>query len=53
MSYLRRHNNVPETIVLLTETALVPPETFTLEAGDRVTIDIESIGTFVNETVVV
>ena len=53
VSYLRRHNNLPETVVLLTGTALVPPETFTLEEGDRVTIDIESIGTLVNETVVV
>ncbi len=53
VSYLRRHNNLPETIVLLTGTALVPPESFTLEAGDRVTIDIEDIGELVNDTVVV
>jgi 2-dehydro-3-deoxy-D-arabinonate dehydratase len=53
VSYLRRHNNLPETVVLLTGTGLVPPETFTLEAGDRVTIDIENIGMLVNEAVVV
>jgi len=34
VSYLRRHNNLPETVVLLTGTALVPPESFTLTEGD-------------------
>lgn len=53
VDYLRRHNNLPETIVLLTGTALVPPETFTLSEGDRVTIDIDHIGRLVNDTVVV
>ncbi|MFW6382434.1 MAG: fumarylacetoacetate hydrolase family protein [Haloferacaceae archaeon] len=53
VSYLRRHNDLPETVVLLTGTALVPPESFTLAAGDQVTIDIEGIGQLVNDTVVV
>ncbi|SFL33360.1 2-dehydro-3-deoxy-D-arabinonate dehydratase [Halogranum rubrum] len=53
VAYLRRHNDLPETLVLLTGTALVPPETFTLEAGDRVSIDIDNIGRLANDTIVV
>ena len=53
VSYLRRHNSLPETLVLLTGTALVPPETFTLVEGDEVTIDIDRIGQLVNDTVTV
>ncbi|MFC4551121.1 MULTISPECIES: fumarylacetoacetate hydrolase family protein [Halorussus] len=53
VSYLRRHNSLPETLVLLTGTALVPPETFTLVEGDEVTIDIDRIGRLVNDTVTV
>ena len=53
VKYLRRHNNLPETLVLLTGTALVPPDTFTLNEGDEVTIDIDHIGELVNDTVVV
>ena len=53
VDYLRRHNNLPETLVLLTGTALVPPDTFTLLEGDRVTIDIDHIGSLINETVTV
>lgn len=53
VEYLRKHNNLPETIVLLTGTALVPPETFTLQEQDRISIDIDRIGRLVNDTVVV
>ena len=53
VSYLRKHNSLPETLVLLTGTALVPPETFTLVEGDEVTIDIDRIGRLVNDTVTV
>ncbi|MCD2201196.1 fumarylacetoacetate hydrolase family protein [Halobacterium sp. KA-4] len=53
VKYLRRHNNLPETLVLLTGTALVPPDTFTLREGDKVTIDIDHIGELVNDTIVV
>ncbi len=53
VDYLRRHNTLPETLVLLTGTALVPPDTFTLREGDRVSIDIDRIGRLVNDTVVV
>ncbi|MCO8255128.1 fumarylacetoacetate hydrolase family protein [Haladaptatus sp. AB618] len=51
VSYLERHNTLPETLVLLTGTALVPPESFTLTEGDEVTIDIDRIGRLVNGTV--
>lgn len=53
VSYLARHNRLPETVVLLTGTALVPSESFTLTEGDEVTIDIDRIGRLVNGTVTV
>jgi len=53
VSYLRKHNTLPETLVLLTGTALVPPETFTLVEGDEVSIDIDRIGRLVNDTITV
>lgn len=53
VEYLRKHNTLPETLVLLTGTALVPPESFTLQEQDRVLIDIDRIGRLVNDTVVV
>ncbi|UPM42714.1 fumarylacetoacetate hydrolase family protein [Halocatena salina] len=53
VTYLRQHNSLPETLVLLTGTALVPPETFTLHEQDQITIDIDRIGRLVNDTVVV
>ncbi|WP_331232972.1 fumarylacetoacetate hydrolase family protein [Natronorarus salvus] len=45
------HQAVPETAVLLTGTSLVPPESFTLREGDRVSIEIEGIGTLENDVV--
>lgn len=53
VDWLTAHNRLPETAVLLTGTALVPPDTFTLEAGDRVAIEIERLGTLENLVVVV
>jgi 2-dehydro-3-deoxy-D-arabinonate dehydratase len=44
VSYLERSNTLPETTVLLTGTALVPPDEFTLRPDDDVVIDIEGIG---------
>ncbi len=46
-----RHNHVPELSVLLTGTSLVPPDEFTLQAGDHVTIEMEGIGTLENGVV--
>ena len=48
VSYLTRNDSVPELAVLLTGTSLVPPDDFTLAAGDHIEIDIENIGTLHN-----
>ncbi|MFB6173365.1 MAG: fumarylacetoacetate hydrolase family protein [Halobacteriales archaeon] len=48
VSYLTRHNTVPEVGVLLTGTSLVPPDEFTLRAGDEVHMHIEGIGSLEN-----
>jgi len=53
VSYLNRHNAVPELAVLMTETAIVPNESFTLQANDQVSIDLEAIGTLENDVTVV
>jgi 2-dehydro-3-deoxy-D-arabinonate dehydratase len=50
-SYLTRHNAVPELSVLLTGTALVPGEEFTLEAGDEVHIELDEVGSLENGVV--
>ena len=43
----------PVGAVLLTGTGIVPDESFTLRAGDVVTIDIPGIGTLTNPVVLV
>lgn len=48
VSWLRRDNPVPPGSVLLTGTGLVPPDDFTLQAGQRVEIHVPGIGTLVN-----
>ncbi|WP_148416633.1 fumarylacetoacetate hydrolase family protein [Haloferax sp. KTX1] len=48
VSYFTRHNVVPEMAVLLTGTALVPDEGFSLEPGDHVGIEIDDIGVLEN-----
>lgn len=53
VSYYTRHNAVPETAVLLTGTALVPDEGFTLQEGDYVRIEIDDIGVLENSVTVV
>ena len=53
VSYLRRHNTVPESAVLLTGTSLVPDEGLSLAAGDTVHIDIEHVGRLVNDVIAV
>jgi 2-dehydro-3-deoxy-D-arabinonate dehydratase len=51
VSYLNKHNAVPELSVLLTGTSLVPEDDFTLTEGDHVSIDIENIGRLENPVV--
>lgn len=47
-SYLCRYNPVPPGTVCLTGTGIVPPDDFTLEAGDLVEIRIDAIGVLRN-----
>lgn len=53
VSYYTRHNDLPETAILLTGTSLVPSDEFTLEENDTVTIEIENIGTLENDVITV
>jgi 2-dehydro-3-deoxy-D-arabinonate dehydratase len=46
--YLFRDNSFPQGTFLLTGTGIVPPDEFTLRAGDEIRITIEPIGTLVN-----
>jgi len=48
IEYLYRENTFPKGCFLLTGTGIVPPDTFTLQAGDRVLITIDGIGTLEN-----
>jgi 2-dehydro-3-deoxy-D-arabinonate dehydratase len=51
IAWLGRDNHFPHGVVLLTGTGIVPPEDFRLEAGDRVRITIEGIGTLENPVI--
>lgn len=48
VDYLGRYNDFPCGAVLLTGTGIVPGDDFTLQDGDHVSIEIESIGTLRN-----
>jgi len=48
VSWLRRENHFPNGVILLTGTGIVPPDHFTLEHGDDITIEITAIGTLRN-----
>ncbi|MBX0297031.1 fumarylacetoacetate hydrolase family protein [Haloarcula nitratireducens] len=49
VSYYTRHNSVPDLAILLTGTALVPDDEFSLEPDDKITIDVENIGQLRND----
>lgn len=49
VSYYTRHNRVPDLAVLLTGTALVPDDGFSLEPDDQITINVERIGQLRND----
>jgi 2-dehydro-3-deoxy-D-arabinonate dehydratase len=51
VSYLRKANDFPSGVMLMTGTGIVPPTEFTLEDGDHVEITIEGIGTLENPVV--
>jgi 2-dehydro-3-deoxy-D-arabinonate dehydratase len=52
VDWLGRENEFPRGVVLLTGTGVVPPDDFTLCAGDVVTIAIDGIGELTNPVVV-
>lgn len=53
IDYLSRSNIFPNGAILLTGTGIVPPLDFTLQAGDRIDITIEGLGTLSNPVKVV
>ena len=48
VEYLFRETSFPNGVYLMTGTGIVPPDHFTLNAGDEIRIAIENIGTLVN-----
>jgi 2-dehydro-3-deoxy-D-arabinonate dehydratase len=48
VDYLYRENTFPNGCFLLTGTGIVPPDSFTLQPGDRILISIDGIGTLEN-----
>jgi 2-dehydro-3-deoxy-D-arabinonate dehydratase len=48
VAYLYRETSFPHGCVLLTGTGIVPPDDFTLQSGDEVSIEIETLGRLVN-----
>lgn len=51
IGWLTRENDIPDGAFLLTGTGIVPPDEFTLENGDSVSIEITDIGTLTNPVV--
>ena len=51
VEWLGRENHFPNGAILFTGTGVVPPDDFTLQVGDRITIEITGIGTLVNTVV--
>lgn len=51
VEYLFRENSFPFGAFLMTGTGIVPPDSFTLAAGDRIRITIDPIGTLENVVV--
>jgi 2-dehydro-3-deoxy-D-arabinonate dehydratase len=51
IGWLGRENDLPDGAFLLTGTGVVPPDDFTLEHGDSVSIEVTGIGTLTNPVV--
>jgi 2-dehydro-3-deoxy-D-arabinonate dehydratase len=47
--YLFRESSFPHGVFLMTGTGVVPPDEFSLAAGDRIRITIDPIGTLEND----
>jgi 2-dehydro-3-deoxy-D-arabinonate dehydratase len=52
VEYLFRSQHFPNGVILLTGAGVIPPDSFTLAAGDRVRIRISGIGTLDNPVVI-
>ena len=48
LDYLFREMSFPQGVYLMTGTGIIPPTEFTLASGDSIVIDIEGIGTLIN-----
>ena len=53
VEWLQKSNDLPQAAVLMTGTGIIPPQDFTLNEGDIVSISIEKIGTLTNKIVLV
>lgn len=51
IGWLGRDNVFPDGVILLTGTGIVPPDEFSLQAGDLVRITIDAIGTLENPVI--
>jgi 2-dehydro-3-deoxy-D-arabinonate dehydratase len=51
ISYLARENEFPKGVFFLTGTGIVPPDDFSLQDGDHVSIEIEGVGVLENPVV--
>jgi 2-dehydro-3-deoxy-D-arabinonate dehydratase len=51
VEHLGRAKEFPHGVVLLTGTGIVPPDDFTLHAGDEVSIEIDPIGSLMNPVI--
>jgi 2-dehydro-3-deoxy-D-arabinonate dehydratase len=51
VGYLRRYQEFPEGVFLMTGTGIIPPSEFTLEDGDEVEIQIDGIGALRNPVI--
>jgi 2-dehydro-3-deoxy-D-arabinonate dehydratase len=47
-AYLGRYNDFPHGVLLMTGTGIVPPDDFTLQDGDEISIEIRGLGTLRN-----
>jgi 2-dehydro-3-deoxy-D-arabinonate dehydratase len=52
VNYLTREMSFPYGVFLMTGTGIIPPDSFTLHAGDIIEITIENIGTLTNTVAV-
>ena len=49
--WLHKGNDIPDGTTVMTGTGTIPPEEFTLQAQDEISISIENIGTLKNTVI--